>query len=130
LKRRLPALPLEDQGVGRDLADGLDLDRQLVVLLQLHELVDAVVAGSRDDLGAGSFNLVRLDLSRFDPALGEIGHGQLTTASPAAVVFLAVGVHLDKMKDRMPNDLALFLDDAAQPDQVAGIVERYGFWIL
>ena len=51
----------KDEGVGNDLGERPHFDAELVGTVQLHELVDAVVAGRRDYLGARRPDLVGLD---------------------------------------------------------------------
>lgn len=54
------------------------------------------------------------------------GHDRESTTASAAVVVNTVGLHFSELRADLPQDSPLWLHDASQTNQIAGIMKGYG----
>ena len=106
-----------------------DLNGQLVIIDQFAQLLFAVGAGSRYDLGAAGLDLASFGLSGHFHAerIGFVQRNQPAPA-PAAVILAAMRLHFDEVGDETAQNLARLVDDPARAGDIAGIVIGDPLW--
>ncbi len=83
---------LRNDGVRHQLGQPHDIDIQFVVLVQLSELVLAVVTGSHDGLGTGGTDLFGFGLSGLQPDLVVVRQGNQAATAAQQMLWRRLGV--------------------------------------
>jgi len=114
---------IHDKGVGDQIENLDDLDRELVMLDDVAQAVDTIVAHRAGELGAGRPKLIGLDPGDLEPEGTILLHGQQSAPTRAEIILGSVGDHLPGVRADGPQDAARLADDPPGAGDVAGIVE-------
>ena len=99
------------------------LDPEIILLVEVPDLIETVVAGSDNNLCAGRLYLLGFYPSGLHPSFSELGsHWNKTTPAPAAVIVDGVGRHIAEIPGDVLHNCPALLPQSAVSGNIAGVL--------
>ena len=104
------------------------LDTQIIFLRKVPNLVNTIMAGNKDDLGARFTDLLSLDFSTLETIFFHLAaHGHGTAPTSAAIVVISLMFHGSEVFRKILRQAPIFFRQPTAPNYIAWILDGGGF---